>query len=143
MKPTPISVYEGPLQQATDKGLEFGKVYSTSVLLEGPVRGNEVFQFLREFSDEHAEGEEGVAKKDAKELVRPAYQQALERIVAEAETEQEQTGIVLLADPHVKKTTKTRDLTPYSREREPNADEFKYQGVAEVTLQMIGYRRKK
>ena len=74
--------------------------------------------------------------------MKPAYQQALLKILAEAETEQEQTGIVLLADPHVKKTIKTRDLTPYAREREPNADEFKYQGVTEVTLQMIGYRKK-
>ena len=137
-----ISIYEEPLKQATDKGLEFGKAYSARILLEGPVRGCEVFEFLRYGTPEHDEGEEGVAKRDAKDLVKQAYQQALERIVTEVEAEQDQTGIVLLADPHVKKNTKVRDLTPYSRQREPNADEFKYQGVTEVTLQIIGYRRK-
>src|SRR3989344_995818 len=95
-----ISIYNGPLPHPlVEMGLEFEKVYSAEEHWEGPVRGNEVFEFLREYSDEYTQGEEGVAKRDAQKMVKETHQKALDKLLLAAEEDQERLGIVVLANP--------------------------------------------
>ena len=139
-----ITIYEGPLPyNPRQMGLEFATIYSSRVHVEGPVRGYEIFELVREGSVEYRQGEQGFAHRDAQDLLPAAYRKALDEIIITANSEKEKTKIVILANPLRKKKITIADLTVYPKDSEVEADQFKYQGKVDVMIQMIGYRRRK